>query len=105
MTVHFYVRRRRMKWLADGQHDKIAKEQTFKNDRPSEKWFRCFMKRHLELKKKYPASLALEKALLKTEVLQKFFGNWIEAVLGANPANILNMDETAIRLEGKKEKV
>lgn len=101
----FYVQRRRKKWVENGQYEKLAREQKFKNDFPSEKWFRGFMSRHPELSKKYATSLPLEKSGLKTYILQKFFTNWIESHQGANPANLLNMDETAIRMEGTKEKV
>lgn len=105
MSVMFYVRRRRKRWVENGEFEKLATEQTFKNDMPSEKWFRGFMHRHPELTKRFAVSLPLEKQKLTTNTLQKYFTNWIESSTGANPANILNMDETAIRMEGTKEKV
>jgi hypothetical protein len=104
--VQFFIKERRRRWELNGDEEQIEQELRFnEDDRPGPKWFRLFKSRHKDLMLKFPAKLEPEKIALTLGLLEQFFNNWIETVVGAMPECIINMDETAFRMSTVNEKV
>lgn len=96
--------------------EKIVKEKKiqtpFKNNRPGQKWYQGFLKRHKDLSLREAEGLTKARSIITEEYIRKWFRDLIQFLEENNaldvledPSRILNGDETSFLMCPKAGKV
>ena len=88
--------------------EKLKRPNVFKNNRPGQKWYQCFLRRHPELAERLAQNLTKSRADVSEEKLRKWFEEIQQYLKSKNlenvledPSRIFNCDESAFFLAPK----
>ena len=83
---------------------RYPKQHPFKNDRPRQRWWKCFKSRHPEMVLRIGEGLELKRCMgLNKVVCGQFYNNltFVITSQGYNASCIWNMDETGVQAAGR----
>lgn len=107
LTVKLFQDEQRRRFEEADMMEEAAKIKPFKtkDGQPSEKWVRGFLSRHPEIKIRKASKKTRLRLKVTYKDVEEFFLKWIKTSVGVPPENILNMDETAIKMCALTQKV
>lgn len=107
LTVKLYQEEQKRQLEESGLVEEAATVHLFetKDGLPSRKWLRGFLKRHKHIKSRWAKYKSRGRVSVTYKDVEEYFNQWIDTSVGVPPQNIVNMDETAMRMCGIKSKV
>lgn len=100
-----------VKEILDDPSDIRTKPVPFKNNRPGNKWFQCFLKRHPRCSLRYGEMIGKDRAQVTPKRIDKWFEDYktyidqVDQTLLKTPSRIFNADEAGFALQGKSERI
>ena len=83
----------------------------FKKNRPGDKWFACFLKRHPKCSLRYGKIIGRDRAQVTPQRLDRWYQDFHDYVSREDPgllqcpSRIFNADEAGFALQGKSERI